>query len=369
MIKRINLFYIYIFLITLFKGFGAESDNYGYVLVFIVGTVAIVLKIWQEKYTIKELIIMFFLMALGILTFFFGHSTTLLFTSVALCGMKNVDVYKTIKISLWTRIGSFFCVVCGVLFGVIDNNAIDFYRNGKYIIRSSLGYPHPNMAQAAFTIIVILLLYVYYDKMNFIHYVFLLISECILYKFTFSRTGCLIGIICILLSGLGKIKVLRKMIFSMLRYSYTLLFALTIAVGLLYGKLPILSKIDVIMSGRVQYISVTLHSFVPQLIGSSYINQYVNIDNGYIALLYQCGVLAFVFISYNISKCFKVALEEKNYPKYILLFSFFLYAMTESFFPSVAVNISLLFIGEIIFKQKKGVEIIENNNCIYSDLQ
>lgn len=34
---KIKLFDIYVFLITLFKGFGAESNNKGYVLAFVIG--------------------------------------------------------------------------------------------------------------------------------------------------------------------------------------------------------------------------------------------------------------------------------------------------------------------------------------------
>lgn len=37
---KIKLFDIYVFLITLFKGFGAESNNKGYVLAFVIGCIA-----------------------------------------------------------------------------------------------------------------------------------------------------------------------------------------------------------------------------------------------------------------------------------------------------------------------------------------
>lgn len=48
---KIKLFDIYVFLITLFKGFGAESNNKGYVLAFVIGCIAIVTKMARERYT------------------------------------------------------------------------------------------------------------------------------------------------------------------------------------------------------------------------------------------------------------------------------------------------------------------------------
>ena len=35
--------------------------------------------------------------------------------------------------------------------------------------------------------------------------------------------------------------------------------------------------------------------------------------------------------------------------------SFIVYGMTESFFPNIAVNISLIFIGKLIFKTREEV--------------
>lgn len=66
---KIKLFDIYVFLITLFKGFGAESNNKGYVLAFVIGCIAIVTKMARERYTTKELmaVLSIFLIGMDIL--------------------------------------------------------------------------------------------------------------------------------------------------------------------------------------------------------------------------------------------------------------------------------------------------------------
>lgn len=349
---KIKRFDIYIFLITLFKGFGAESNNIGYIVAFLFGCFVLFGKISKEHYSKKEIISMFFIVTVGLLDLIFGHTTTILFTAIALCGMRNVDFDHIIKIVLWTRVFTFFTLMFASITGIISNEILPFWRNGSIINRYSFGYDHPNMAQAALTIIIILLLYLYGSKFHIWDYLLLIIIDYALYRFTFSRTGFMIGVICIFLDFIIKNSKCRNIIMKALRYSYWIFLIMTFVVGILYTKVPALSRLDVIFSGRIQYISVLLKSGFPQLIGSSKYNSLVNFDNGYISLLYQGGILAFLWITYYITKAYKKAYNEEKYKQYFLIFDFFLYAMTESFFMSIAVNISLLFIGNVLFKEK-----------------
>lgn len=366
---KVKLFDIYIFLVTLCKGFGAESSNILYIVAFAVGCSAIFAKISREKFFRREIFSMLAILGVGILDFIIGHTTTILFTAVAICGLKNCDIDHLIKISFWTRLGAFITLVSLSIMGVIQNSTLRFWRNGEVLTRYSFGYSHPNIAQASLIIIIIIGLYLYSDKFQWYHYVILLGIDYVFYRFTFSRTGFIVGIVCIFLNIVSRKAFWRKLTMQTLKYSYWIFFVGTLAIGILYGNVTILRKIDLLLTGRIQYINILLRNAFPPLIGSAKYNAIANIDNGYIALLYEGGIIAFVWFTYYIVKCYKKAYKECDSKRYFLLFDFFLYAVTESFFPSIAVNISLLFIGEILFETR----LIEEKQCektynIYTNL-
>lgn len=350
---RIKPFDIYIFLITLFKGLGAESNNVGYIGAFLFGCFVIFGKISREHYSKKEMISMLIILLIGVLDLIVGNTTTILFTAIAICGIKNVDFDHVVKIVLWTRIVTFLILIFGSTVGLINNEVLPFWRDGSFINRYSFGYDHPNMAQAALTIIIILILYLYGSQFRIWSYAILIAMDYLFYRFTFSRTGLIIGIICIVLDFITKNEKIRNVIMKSIRYSYWIFLIITFAVGILYTKIPVLTKVDVLFSGRIQYISILLKSNFPLLIGTTKYNAIVNFDNGYITLLYQGGILAFLWFTYYITKTYKNAYIKGLYKQYFLIFDFLLYAMTESFFMSIAVNISLIFIGNVLFKNKK----------------
>lgn len=139
---KIKLFDIYVFLITLFKGFGAESNNKGYVLAFVIGCIAIVTKMARERYTTKELMAVLSIFLIGILDFVVGHTTTILFTAVAICGLKGVEVRHIVKISLWTRVFAFLCLTIGSECRKMSSDVFAIYqidnseKNREYRCRS-----------------------------------------------------------------------------------------------------------------------------------------------------------------------------------------------------------------------------------------
>lgn len=354
---KIKLFDIYVFLITLFKGFGAESNNKGYVLAFVIGCIAIVTKMARERYTTKELMAVLSIFLIGILDFVVGHTTTILFTAVAICGLKGVEVRHIVKISLWTRVFAFLCLTIGSELGIVENKMIPFWRGGSIIERYALGYSHPNMAQASLTVIIMLALYLYNKKMHIWQYLAFGLLSYLVYTLTYSRTGLLIAWICILIQMLCRNEKIKKKVVQVCKYSYLGFFILTIGMGIAYGKVSIMTKIDVLLTGRIQYISELIRHGLPPLIGTTQFNSFVNIDNGYIALLYQGGILAFVWFSYYIMKTYRQCLKNGMYDECTFMFIFFLYAMTESFFPSIAVNTSLLLIGISIFGDRTRNQI------------
>lgn len=347
---RVSLFNVYFVLITLLKSFGADAGTVAYVIAFLIGCMAIAMKMLRERYTKSEMLSMLFILGIGLLNFLIGRSTTILFTAITICGLKNVDIDRTIRLAFWTRLTGFLCMILGSLLGIIENSAIDFYRSGRWIERYAFGYKHPNTAHMALAILILLALYLFESKMRPVHYIALLGINYFFYRFTYSRTGFFVVIISVALFACTRTVHLRNAVMRILRHSYWVLFAITVLGGLLYGKVRVLYGVNGLLTGRVNYIHKLFKLFLPPLVGSQIYNNYVNIDNGYIAMLYEGGVLAFLWISYYVTKVIKRLYDTKEYTGFMLMISFIIYNMAESFYPSISVNISLLLIGRVLFQ-------------------
>ena len=365
---RIKLFHFFIFLITLCKALGLDSENKIYVVAFALGCFAVLIKMMREKYTHLEFLSMTFIVVVGVADLLLGHTATILFTAIAICGMKNTDTKQIIKLVFWTRVVGFVVLILCSALGIVNDATVMHYRDGTFIERYKLGYGHPNTAHMAFTIIVVLSMYLYGEKMKCLHYVILVVCNRITFFFTASRTGFMICNISVIFWILLQFEKIRKPILKYGRHFYLGLFAITVCAGLLYGHVGFLDRLDGMLTGRIAYISQILKSGSPPIIGSKEYSESVMVDNGYITLMYNGGLLAFGWISYYMLCLSKKLYREGRYRDFFLVTNFVLYSLTESFFPSIAVNISLLLLGEVVFGTK-GRKIDVRNNSLHPNLQ
>lgn len=364
---KVGLFDIYIFLITLFKSVEANAGDIEYIFAFAIGCTAIMTKMLHERYSCRELISMLFIVSVGIFNFFIGHTLTIFFTAVTLCGAKKVNTNRVIKIVFWTRLIGFMCMIFASALGIVSNEPLYFWRSDQMLMRYPFGFGHPNIAHTALSVLIFLALYLYWDKINVLFYPVLFLVNCLFYRFTYSRTGFLASTIGIFLFLCMKSSKFRDILVRFARYLYWVFFCLTILMGLLYGKINAIYIIDRLLTGRIQYIHALLTTSLPPLIGRNIYSSYVNFDNGYIIMLYECGLLAFLWISYYMTKAVGLMCKKREYAKLALTICFIIYNMTESFYPSISVNISLLFISDVLF-QNQGEKLNEGIDNIHSHI-
>ena len=76
----------------------------------------------------------------------------------------------------------------------------------------------------------------------------------------------------------------------------------------------------------------------------------INIDNGFIALLYIGGFLAFFIISYLIISESNILYKKEDYYSLMVILVISIYLLSESFLPNIFVNISLFFLAWRIYQ-------------------
>lgn len=368
-IRKKDLFYFIFFLIlSVAKGFGLDGSDKAYLTATIIGSIFLIGHILSSSYNLKQIIVIVLFLSLGILITIKSKQITVFMSILAILFSKNIDFNKLLKATLIVKVITFTITVVLSFIGVLGNG--DTFRklaDGTIEKRYSLGYVHPNITYLNFFVIVILYLYIKYDKINKKDYFYLIIMSTVLYLITDSRTGyisVIIGILVTILFRHGKIfksKMIRKIIVAM----PFICGMISIIFSIMYSRSSkILVLIDNILTGRLQlgnrFIKMYGLTLFGQKItqGSDIDGAYLRIDNGYISLIMSYGIVIFLIYIFFMVRITKRYLKEENYPRIMLLLVFSVYGLTETYIYNVFVNVALLFISDLLYKsKKKGIKL------------
>ena len=351
MAKKLDIgVYLFWIIISFMKGIGFSSASPIYIFSYAIGILLTFIKIFNVRYRKKELKNIGIILFIGIINFIVGKETTILFTAIAIATLKDIDIRKILKIMFFTRVIAFIIVIISSLLGIIPNNTIEFYREGiGFVKRMTFGYSHPNLTQASFVLIAVLYVYNYYEKIDLKRVVVLELLNYLIYYFTVSRSGFFIlSIFLVYVYLMKRIKRVNKNSKRLLNATLFFSILFSFIVASLYGKNTIVNKMDTILTGRITYMSETIKNYQIPFFST---NKYNNIlfDNGYFDLIYNGGLLAFAWYMYNQVKTNKI-LAKNNLEKEIMVTLFlFIYCITESYYASIIMNISLVFFAYYVF--------------------
>lgn len=350
-----NLVELFIAINSFFKGMGINSDNKIYLItISIIFILAISSKLSRDKFTFKELRYLLSLVLIGIINYIVNNSSVILLTSLTLILLKNIDINKCLKVVLISRVLGYLTLILGIVTGIIKQQEIIMWRINQFIVRGTFNNMSPNILQLNLVIIILLIIYLYRDKLNVFEYTCMAIINYALYRYTFSRTGMIIGMLTIIMGySLAYLPFTRKWIMIPAKYSYIFLCLFSLGISKFYNG-GSLEKLDILFNGRLSYMHALVGEYKIPFFGmnKSYFTN-INIDNGFIDLLYAGGIIAFLLISYLIISESKILYKEKDYYSLMIILLISLYSLSESFLPNIFVNISLFFLAWRIYQVPK----------------
>ena len=356
------LTYLYFFIITFCKGIGLSGNNKIYIIASLFGTLLILLKIFTTSLKKNDFLALSLITIIGIVDYFVGGTTTILFTALALWCLKDTEVKEIIKIMFWTRLFTFLIMIFLSTTGIIDNAIVEQYRIGLGTIkRYTLGYSHPNFTHSAFAIIVFLGGYLYGKKFNVFHIIAIGIINYALYTYTISRTGFLIVMMyLIVLYFHHRLKIVKKIESKTLKPLFFIIFGLSLFCAFYYRELNIINKIDQILTGRIYYLNYLINNYKIPLFGSNIYEGTIIFDNGYFSLLYEGGILATIYYMYFLIKSNNYLVKHQKSDEILLVIIFMIYCIFESYYPNILMNPSLLMFSYSIFNYKDEMEEEKN---------
>lgn len=356
------IYYLFFIIIECGEAFNKGTDNKIYLTFSIIGILLLIYKLVDSEYQYREL---FPIMILGILGVFIFYQTSKvggILSILALIGLKGVDIKKLLKISFFIRLTAFLILVFLSSTGMIENAMITHLRGDNAVIRYSMGFSHPNQFHLSFIILLLLWMYLSYERIGAFQLLLLGALNILVYTKSYSRTSTLIGLGAILLMLWFKSKYFPKLKNVVCMGMIPFGFLISVIPALLYDKLPYIRTIDRALQWRITFSRHYLDSYPIQLFGNNLNSDPIVLDSGYVELLINYGLIftllyigAYMVIAYRYVK-------KRKYRELLLICCLAVYGITEAFIPNLFINLSMIFLGELIFEESSRSRGYQNES-------
>lgn len=331
------------------------------------GAVALFL-VWMflQKYSIKSFTVRITFLLIAVLTYIATGETVFLIMLMTAMIFTSVDYKKAFRYLLNIRVLLLLVVIFASLVGILNINAISIVKGGttSAVVGYGLGYNHPN--QLGCTVCVLLLMYACYknEKIKYRNIALIGVIELIAYIVTKNRTGAFISALLVIALLLYKNKVASKRIINILEKSGKWIMPLCalLALGLplmmasVSGRAKVvLYAINGIIGSRFTHSARVFENYSVPLFGGvidfdklQTLYQYSIVDNGYLRLIYNFGIVGFAVFMVLYFLTVRKLIRKKEYIYIIAIILMSLMGITENVLRSFALNFTVAFWCELM---------------------
>lgn len=355
------LFLISFSVLFIMKGIGIYEGMLVFNISIIVSFLCAGFAMLMADYTIPEFIGAIVLLGCSFLAYFETGEKAVIAAVLMVIGMKNVSLERMMKLAfiIWTV--CFYGMLFVHLAGWKEDIILAHNKFGLgFILRRSLGFPHPNVLHISFIIWMALFLYVWNGRGKKLLKTTIVLgfSNVFMFFYSVSVTGMGLGFIYLfcnyyftLRKDFNKLeKGLIKAVLPMC------IFMCTVPPLFFGGKLfDILNKL---LNTRMNIWKYYLTNFTPGILGTAIYppeGQQMSLDGSYLYLLYYYGWLFFIFFVgatfWTICRCIK-----KGHKKELaIIMGLSIAGIVEPFLYNFsAKNLILIFIGYELFDELNG---------------
>ncbi len=348
-------------------GFEKYLSLLRYMILFIIGIKIIVFDF--EEYSKKTLINISILTVIIAIVTLKTDSRLLMQYFILILGAYKVSFEKIVKWVLITQSTLVLGIILLSLLKIIPNYA--FTRSNNGTVRYSLGFTFSSYP--AIFIYYLTMLYLYYrkNKLKIVEYIALIILNVIIYIFTDTKAELICAISLIVIVFLyNKIQKewINKILIALTKYMMSFLTIFSIGLAFLYDSSNnIMSKTNDLLSDRLELSKKGMEEFGIKFFGNkikwisllmvyageSSKNKFNYVDNGYLNIIYNYGIIIMLLILYGFYKVIEQQVKNKN--TYICCFILML-AVHTFITPQllqVVYNIFLLLLVDVIIQPKK----------------
>ena len=358
------VYILYFSIMTLAKGMGLYDGMWPYTLSLYAGAVLIITKLILTEHTLAEWLYVLGMLALGIFVWHNSNQTGALIYITMIIGLKNVSVKRLFSVGLAFWGSTFILQTLLTLTGLKSDIQIIHAKLGLgYIIRWSLGQPHPNVLQITSLIICAMILYLanFKGKKLVLATLLMFVANMYVFFYSVSYTGLILVVFYLVanlyLSFRKDLSVLEKILLNLM-FPACAAFSL---LGPVFFPEKLWNLCNKIFNTRFNIARHHLTLDPITLFGSEASDAIPvglhNIDSSYVFTVMRYGLVLFVLMCIAYMTYIYHCTTHKKYNELAITLGLAVAAIAEPFFvnPSFK-NISLLFVGEFIFIQFEEFE-------------
>ena len=362
-----TLYFGFFILLSIAKGLGLYEGQKLFILLVVPALLCGGFKILLSSYTKRQWAALILLLILTGVVYVRSLELGIFFIMFMILGMKNVSLEKVFRLGLW--VWSICAIALCLLF--FTNLEHTVYRVAQklglgYIFRWSLGFTHPNILHITYLTLCALIIYELADRFSLKHFVILMFGNILVFFYSISYTG--FAIVTVLLLGGMYVKI-RPRFCLVEKILVNLVLPAIIMISFI---LPLmfwdarfaqsLEKLNELVNTRIKVAGSFLMPEYMSLFGvkMSYLAQtqyYLSIDSSYVWAFIHYGIIPFILLMLAYLVLIADCTRKQKTRELVLIICFLGAGYTEPLlFNTSFKNITLLFIGELLFRQKDGEE-------------
>lgn len=302
-----------------------------------------------KTYRIKEILMILILLVGGLISVRSSGDMRVLWFGLTIIAAKGTDFDKTVKYSFLTITGCCIAFVLMSSFGVIDGARLASIRG----TRLSFGLGHPNMCSAYFCLIMIHIVYLYFNKLNIKHIFGFTIGTGLIYYLTKSNTGFIVAVLSLIIILIVKYLPTKRFNSKIIVSGLIIGIVFFTVVPIIYSEY--LSRLDSLMTGRLHQANYYYLKYGISFWGNdvSYDLNKWNTDNildiGYAKLLINNVIFYYTLVVGGYIITLKKVIAERRRNLLILLGTMIIYMFTENVATYIFMNVSMLTFVQLIF--------------------
>ena len=335
------------------------------------------------KYNLKKFWKIVFLLSVGCIHYVLAKETVFLVMIMVAVIFTELDYKKAFRLLFYERFFFLMLIICFSLVGVLSVHKTAVFKGGIAInvFGYGLGFNHPN--QLAYNVGLLLLLYICYKGQNIRqrHLIGVTLTSIVCYMLTKTRTILIIGFFLLLMLEIYYFKVQRqkateKSAVSIWKFAIWIMpicalgaLGLPLLMSTATGQFKVvLSALNGLSGSRFTHSARVFDLYSIPLWGGivdfgllqSHFG-YSVVDNGYLCLLYDFGVIGFSLFIIMYFRAMKKLIDKKQYIFLITIIAISLWGITENVLRSFAINFTVAFWAECIIKDELNCKIKKDN--------
>ena len=272
-------------------------------------------------------------------------------------GLKDIDIRRFIKLNCFLKIILIAAIVGLCMIGVLDNYVI--IAGG--VIKSAVGFYHPNILGAIVVSVLIELLYLYFEKNFFLLGTVFFVTLYILSEVCASRSS-LIGAVLVfalfaLLKLFPKLSINNKLLKTAILWLVPICMALSFFAAIMYNAYdPTWLRLNDILTNRIKWGSIYVKQFGMPLLGqkvnfigtrSASINSTSSmiLDNSYLKIGVVYGSIILILFCLGYCIFIRHLLRNNNYKLILLVVYYVILGLGENYLYLPAYNITLILMA------------------------